>query len=107
MLEKLLKIKKYTSEALPLPIESQILPLESQSKFSILEIRSSSRLITPIGQATITNETIIIKFPVGNNIIIHNMIKRFNIKTPFLPTYRATIKGYVNYQAAIRLIRDL
>lgn len=107
VLGELPKVKKYTSEASPLPIESQTLPLESQSELSILEIRSSSRPMTPIGQVTITNGTMIMKFPVGNNTVIHNMIERLNTETPSLPTYRATIKGYIDYQAAIGLIRDL
>jgi hypothetical protein len=63
--------------------------------------------MTPIGQVTIINRTMIIKFPVGNNTVIHNIIKRLNTETPSLPTYRATIKGYVDYQVVIRLIRDL
>jgi hypothetical protein len=61
----------------------------------------------PIGQVTIINGTMIMKFPVRNNTVIHNMIERLNTETPFLPTYRATIKGYIDYQAAIGLIRDL
>jgi hypothetical protein len=35
------------------------------------------------------------------------MIDKLSTQTPFLPTYRATVKAFVNYTAVEALVRDL
>jgi hypothetical protein len=61
----------------------------------------------PVDQVTVINGTIIIRFSVGNLLVIQEMIDKLNTQTPFLPTYRATVKAFINYTAAEALIRDL
>jgi hypothetical protein len=63
--------------------------------------------MTPADQVTIIYETVIIQFPVGNATIIQNMINRMSTGTPSIPIYQKTIKNYIDYQAAIALVRDL
>jgi hypothetical protein len=63
--------------------------------------------MTPADQVTIIYGTVIMQFPVGNVTVIQNMINRISTGTPFIPIYQKTIKNYVDYQAAIALVRDL
>jgi hypothetical protein len=51
--------------------------------------------------------TMIMQFPIENATVIQDMIDRMSITTPSIPTYQKTIKDYVDYQAAIALVRDL
>jgi hypothetical protein len=63
--------------------------------------------VTPADQVTVINGIMIIRFLIGNSLIIQEIINKFNIQTPFLPIYRATVKIFVDYTAAEALIRDL
>jgi hypothetical protein len=94
------KIKKYTSQ-------DQSTPIEPQSKLTASKTRSSSRLMIPADQVIIIYGTTIMQFPVGNTTIIQGMIDRMSTITPSIPTYQKTVKNYVDYQAAIALVRDL
>ncbi len=100
VLETFPKVKKYTSE-------DQSTPIKSQSEFTALKTRSSSRPMTPTNQVTITYGIMIMQFPIRNTTVIQDMINKINTTTPSIPTYQKTIKNYVDYQAAIVLIRDL
>jgi len=80
VLETLPKVKKYTSE-------DQSTPIESQSEFTALETRSSSRPMTPTDQVTIAYGTMIMQFPIGNATVIQDMIDRMSTTTPSIPTY--------------------
>jgi hypothetical protein len=62
--------------------------------------------MTPTGQVTITSGTMIMKFPIGNTLIIQEMIDRLGTQTPSLPTYRATVKAFVELTAAEALVRE-
>jgi hypothetical protein len=61
----------------------------------------------PADQVTIIYGTVIMQFPVGNATVIQNMIDRMSTGTLSIPIYQKTIKNYVDYQAAIALVRDL
>jgi hypothetical protein len=63
--------------------------------------------VTPADQVTIINRIMIMRFPVRNSLIIQEMIDKLSTQTPSLPTYRATVKAFVNYTAAEVLVRDL
>jgi lipase chaperone LimK len=63
--------------------------------------------MTPADQVTINYGTIIMQFPVGNAIVIQNIINRMSTTTPSISTYQKTVKNYVDYQATLALIRDL
>jgi hypothetical protein len=63
--------------------------------------------MTPVNQVTIIHGTMIIQFPVGNATVIQNIINRISTATPSILTYQKTIKNYVDYQAALTLVRDL
>jgi hypothetical protein len=56
---------------------------------------------------TVINGIIIMRFPVGNSLVIQEMIDKFSIQTLSLPTYRVTVKAFVDYTAAEILVRDL
>ena len=47
------------------------------------------------------------RFPVGNSLIIQKMIDKLSTQSPSLPTYRATVKAFIDYTAAEALVRDL
>jgi hypothetical protein len=100
VLKTLPKVKKYTAKNQPTLIEPQ-------PELTTLEIRSSSRPMTPADQMTIIHRTMIMQFPVRNATVIQNMIDRISTATPSIPTYQKTIKNYVDYQATLTLIRDL
>jgi hypothetical protein len=53
--------------------------------------------MTPADQVTIIHGIMIMQFPVGNAIVIQNMIDRMSTATPSIPTYQKTIKNYVDY----------
>jgi hypothetical protein len=63
--------------------------------------------MTPADQVTINYGTMIMQFPVGNATVIQGMINRMSITTPSISTYQKTVKNYVDYQAALALVRDL
>jgi hypothetical protein len=63
--------------------------------------------VTPADQVTVINGIMIIRFPVRNSLVIQKMIDKLNIQTPFLPTYKATVKAFIDYTAAEALVRDL
>jgi hypothetical protein len=63
--------------------------------------------MTPVNQVTIIHGTMIMQFPVRNATVIQNMIDKISTATPSIPTYQKTIKNYVDYQAALALIRGL
>jgi hypothetical protein len=107
VLEKLLTVKKYISEPQTLPIKTSIIPAEPLSQITVLITGFSSRSVTPADQITVINGIMIMRFPVGNSLIIQEMIDKLNIQTPSLPTYRATVKAFINYTAAETLVRDL
>jgi hypothetical protein len=90
VLKTFLKVKKYTAEDQPIPIEPQ-------PKLIALEIRSLSRLMIPINQVTIIHGIMIMQFSVKNATVIQNMINRMSIATLSIPTYQKTIKNYVDY----------
>jgi hypothetical protein len=100
-------VKKYTSEFQSPLIEISILPAESLSQIIISEIGFSSRLIIPTGEMTIINGTIIMKFPIKNILVIQEIIDKFSIQISFLPTYKITVKIFVEYTAAEILIREI
>jgi hypothetical protein len=56
---------------------------------------------------TIINGTTIMKFLIKNILIIQEMINKFNIQIPSLPTYKVTVKTFVEYTAAEALIREI
>jgi hypothetical protein len=90
VLKTLLKVKKYTAKDQPILIEPQ-------PELTALEIRFLSRLMIPVNQVTIIHGTMIMQFPIGNAIVIQNMIDRMSTATPSIPIYQKTIKNYVDY----------
>jgi hypothetical protein len=56
---------------------------------------------------TIINGTIIMKFPIKNILVIQEIIDKFSIQISFLPTYKITVKIFVEYTAAEILIREI
>jgi hypothetical protein len=63
--------------------------------------------VTPADQVTVINGIMIMRFPVGNSLVIQEIIDKLSIQTPSLPTYRVIVKVFVNYTAAEALVRDL
>jgi hypothetical protein len=104
---KLPIVKKNISEFQIPSIEILIIPAESLFQIIILIIEFSNRSVIPADQITIINKIIIIKFLIGNSLIIQEMINKLNIQISSLPTYRAIFKIFVDYTAAETLIRDL
>jgi hypothetical protein len=62
--------------------------------------------VTPTSQITVTNGTMIMRFPIGNTQIIEGMIDRLDTQTPSLPIYKAHIKTFVQHAAAEALVRE-
>jgi hypothetical protein len=100
-------VKKYIFEPQTSLIEALIIPAEPLSQITILVTRFLSRPVTPADQVTVINGIIIMRFLIGNSLIIQKMIDKLSTQIPSLPTYRATVKAFVNYIVAEALIRDL
>jgi hypothetical protein len=107
VLEKFLTIKKYISESQTSLIKTLIIPAEPSSQITVLVTGSLSRLVTPADQVTVINGIMIIRFPVRNSLIIQEIIDKLSTQNPSLPTYRATVKAFINYIVAEALVRDL
>jgi hypothetical protein len=99
-------VKKYISESQISLIEILIIPAEFSFQIIILVIEFSSRSVISVDQVTVINEIMIMKFSIGNLLIIQKMIDKFSIQIFSLSTYRAIVKAFVNYTAAEILIRD-
>jgi hypothetical protein len=67
---KFLTVKKYISEPQILLIKALIIPAELLSQITVLITRSLSRPIIPADQVTVINGIMIMRFPVGNSLII-------------------------------------
>jgi hypothetical protein len=100
-------IKKYISEFQSPLIEVSILSAESLFQIIIFETEFLSRLIISAGEVTIINKIIIMKFLIGNILIIQKMINKFNIQILSLPTYKVIVKIFVEYTATETLIRKI
>jgi hypothetical protein len=107
VLGQLPTVKKYISEPQTSPIETSTIPAEPSSQITVLVTGSSSRPVTPADQVTVINGTMIIRFPVRNSLVIQEIIDKLSTQTPSLPTYRATVKAFINYTTAEALVRDL
>jgi hypothetical protein len=107
VLGQLSTVKKYISEPQTSLIETLTIPAEPSSQITVLVTGFLSRPVTPADQVTVINGIIIMRFPVGNLLVIQEMIDKLSTETPSLPTYRVTVKAFVNYTAAEALIRDL
>jgi hypothetical protein len=62
--------------------------------------------MTPTSQITVTNEIMIMRFPIGNTQIIKGMIDRLDTQTPFLPIYKAHVKIFIQYATTETLVRE-
>jgi hypothetical protein len=67
---KLPTIKKYISESQISLIEISIISVKLSFQITVLIIGFLSRPVTPADQVTIINEIIIMRFPIGNSLII-------------------------------------
>jgi hypothetical protein len=76
---KILIVKKYISEFQTPLIETIIVSVEPSFQIIILIIEFLSRPVTPADQVTVINRIIIIRFSIGNSLIIQEMIDKFNI----------------------------
>jgi hypothetical protein len=56
---------------------------------------------------TVINRIMIMRFLVGNLLVIQEMIDKLSTQTPSLPTYRVTVKAFIDYTIAEALVRDL
>jgi hypothetical protein len=99
-------IKKYIFESQFPLIEISILSAEFLSQIIISEIEFLSRPMISAGEVTIINGTIRMKFLIRNILIIQKIIDKFSIQISFLPTYRATVKTFVEYTAVEILVRE-
>jgi hypothetical protein len=63
--------------------------------------------MTPAGEITIINRTMIMKFPIKNILIIQKMIDKFNIQISSLPIYRAIVKIFIEHTIIEALVREI
>jgi hypothetical protein len=72
-------VKKYISESQILLIETSIISAESSFQITILIIEFLSRPVIPADQIIVINRIIIIRFLIGNLLIIQEIIDKFSI----------------------------
>jgi hypothetical protein len=72
-------IKKYISESQIPPIKTSIIPAESSFQIIILVTEFLNRSVISADQVTIINKIIIMRFLIGNSLIIQEIINKFSI----------------------------
>jgi hypothetical protein len=76
---KFLTVKKYISEPQTPLIKISIISAEFSFQIIILITEFLNCLMIPADQVTVINGIIIIRFLIGNSLIIQKMINKFNI----------------------------